>query len=122
MDMAQLAEQILNQCNANYKRSMNPWNDCIVEAFQDAGIIASRGQIDTVIVWIEGEIENGDMARGYDAIPNPLLVENTRLKHQLEKNDVDSGQISSLKDQVKNKDLHIQGLESTIRELRSRIE
>lgn len=41
---------------------MNYWEICIQEAFEDAGIDATKEQIDTVTSWIEGAHENYGMA------------------------------------------------------------
>lgn len=62
---------------------MNYWRECIAEAFEDAGIIATAEQIDTVAGWVEGAHENYGMAHGHDAIPNPLALENDRLTREL---------------------------------------
>lgn len=42
------------------------WEDCISEAFDDAGIVATKEQIDTVISWVEGGHENYSTAMGHD--------------------------------------------------------
>ena len=64
---------------------MNYWEECISEAFQDAGISATKEQIEIVVSWIEGAHDNYSMAHGYDCIPNPLSLENSELKLKLEK-------------------------------------
>jgi len=64
---------------------MDYWKECIIEAFEDAGILATPKQIDIVISWVEGAHENYGMAHGHDAIPNPLALENKQLKHELKK-------------------------------------
>ena len=64
---------------------MNYWEECIKEAFEDAGITASKEQIDTVVSWVDGAHENYGMAHGYDAIPNPLRSELDETKRALEK-------------------------------------
>jgi hypothetical protein len=56
------------------------WEDCITEAMEDAGITATKEQIDTVICWVEGAHENYGMATGEEHIPNPLLAEIKDLK------------------------------------------
>lgn len=62
---------------------MNYWNECISEAFDDAKIIATKEQIETVVSWVEGAHENYGMAHGHDCIPNPLQGENEDLKRKL---------------------------------------
>jgi len=44
------------------------WEECIGEAFEDAGITATAEQIQTVASWVEGGHENYGMANGYDVI------------------------------------------------------
>ena len=64
---------------------MNYWEECISEAFDTAGIVASEDQIKEVACWVEGAHQNHGMAQGYDAIPNPLRLENDNLKKELKK-------------------------------------
>lgn len=64
---------------------MDYWTECISEAFEDAGISATKEQIKTVVEWVEGAHENYGMAHGHDAIPNPLELENDNLKRELRK-------------------------------------
>ena len=59
---------------------MDYWNECVSEAFEDAGITATDEQINTVAGWIEGAHDNYGMAFGHDAIPNPKDAEVERLK------------------------------------------
>jgi len=62
---------------------MDFWQECISEAFEDAKIIATQEQVDTVASWAEGAHENYGMSHGYDCIPNPLEDENKELKREL---------------------------------------
>lgn len=62
---------------------MDYWKECIAEAFEDAGIVASKEQIDTVASWAEGAHDNYGMAHGHDAIPNPLRQEVSALEKKL---------------------------------------
>lgn len=64
---------------------MDYWLECIKEAFEDAGIIATKEQVDTVTSWVEGASENEGLARGREAIPNPVQLENGNLRKQLER-------------------------------------
>jgi hypothetical protein len=57
---------------------MDYWEECITESFEEAGIAATKEQIDTVISWVEGAHENYGMASGYDCIPNPAIAESER--------------------------------------------
>ena len=54
---------------------MEYWKECIEGSFEDAGITATKEQIDVVAGWIEGAHENFGLATGRDFIPNPLLGE-----------------------------------------------
>jgi hypothetical protein len=54
---------------------MDYWYECISEAFEDAGIVATKDQITTVSGWVEGAHDNYGMAHGHDAIPNPVIYE-----------------------------------------------
>ena len=45
---------------------MNYWDECIAEAFEEAEIIATKNQIDTVVSWAEGAHENYGLATGND--------------------------------------------------------
>lgn len=60
------------------------WFECIAEAFDDTGIVATKEQISNVAGWVEGAHENYGMAHGYDCIPNPTQIENKRLSKELE--------------------------------------
>lgn len=62
----------------------NYWDECISEAFESAGIKATKEQIETVSIWVEGAHENYGMAFGHDAIPNPVIEENKKLEKQLD--------------------------------------
>ena len=64
---------------------MNYWDECISEAFEDAGIAATEEQMAVVSGWVEGAHENYGMAHGYDAIPNPAQLENDKLRMELKK-------------------------------------
>lgn len=62
---------------------MDYWEECVSEAFDDAGITATKEQIDTVASWVEGAHDNFGMAHGYDAIPNHYEIENEKLRREL---------------------------------------
>lgn len=62
---------------------MDYWNECISEAFDEEGIVATPEQIDNVARSVEVAHENYGMAFGHDAIPNPLLADNQRLEREL---------------------------------------
>jgi len=65
---------------------MDYWLECIKEAFEDAGIIATEEQIRNVTGWVEGAYENYGMASGHDCIPNPMIseIEKLKMKHKEE--------------------------------------
>jgi hypothetical protein len=54
---------------------MTYWVECITEAFEDCGLVATQEQLDCVVAWAEGAHENYSMATGRDNIPNPMQVE-----------------------------------------------
>jgi len=70
-------------CKVNY------WEECISEAFDDAGIIATEEQIKNVAGWVASAHENYGMAHGRDCIPNPLLSEIDQLKRKMRKSEDD---------------------------------
>ena len=59
------------------------WKECISEALDEAGVIATTEQITTIASIVEGSHENYGMAFGHDCIPNPLRSENEKLKKKL---------------------------------------
>lgn len=64
---------------------MNYWQECIEIAFEEAGILATKEQISSVVWAVEGAHENFGMAHGHECIPNPLQNENARIKKELER-------------------------------------
>ncbi len=66
------------------------WSECISEAFEDAGITATKKQIDTVASWAEGAHENHGMATGQDVASSNFISEEAKelkkLKSEQEKN------------------------------------
>lgn len=62
---------------------MDYWQECVAEALEDAGIGATKEQIETVTSWVEGAHENYGMAHGHECIPNPLVQENESLKREI---------------------------------------
>lgn len=64
---------------------MDYWKECIAEALEDAGIIATDEQIDTITSWVDGAHENYGLATGQECIPNPLESEVEQLNRQHEK-------------------------------------
>jgi len=63
---------------------MDYWNECISEAFDEAGIDATKEQIDGVAEFVEGAHENYGMAFGHDCIPNPMKSEVETLNDQMQ--------------------------------------
>ena len=59
------------------------WEDCVSEALEDAKLVATKEQIDTLASWVESAHEHFGMAHGYDAIPNPMESEVARLKREI---------------------------------------
>lgn len=64
---------------------MDYWDECISQAFDDAGIVAMKEQIEEVAGCVEVDHENYGMAHGHDCIPNPLEAEVERLRAELER-------------------------------------
>ena len=64
---------------------MDYWEECVAEAFEDAGIEATKEQMATVAEWIAGAHENYGMAFGHDCIPNPMESEVETLKARIKK-------------------------------------
>lgn len=60
------------------------WVECIGEAFEDAGIVATQEQMDTVASWAEGLHNNWSMACGHGGGGSYLQEENARLKRELQ--------------------------------------
>ena len=77
---------------------MDYWTECIQEAFEDAGIVATREQVDIVAGVVEGGHENYGMAFGHDCIPNPLISEIESLKREMAKLQVKhEGQLNGIR-------------------------
>jgi Cys-tRNA synthase (O-phospho-L-seryl-tRNA:Cys-tRNA synthase) len=94
---------------------MDYWKECVSESFDDAGIVATKEQIDIVASWVDGAHENYGMAFGYDAIPNPMLTEVENLKAKIAKlEELHERQIHGIKKGVANRrnvdihDVHIE--------------
>ncbi len=64
---------------------MDYWEECIAGAFEEAGISATKEQIEMVVSWVDGAHENYGMAFGHDCIPSPIALENKELKKELKK-------------------------------------
>ena len=68
---------------------MDYWNECIGEAFEDAGIDATKEQIDTVASWVDGAHENFSLATGLDVANANFISDEARelekLKRDIEK-------------------------------------
>ncbi len=59
---------------------MSYWQECIENAFEESGIIATEQQIKEVVECVEGGFENYGMAFGHDCIPDPV---ETRTQEEL---------------------------------------
>lgn len=62
---------------------MSYWKECIQQSFEDAGIVATREQIESVADSVQVSHENYGMSHGYDSIPNPLASQNRELRIRL---------------------------------------
>jgi hypothetical protein len=58
--------------------------DCIEAAFDEVGIVATSDQMKHVASSVEMGYEMYGQAHGYDCIPNPVLLENEKLKEELD--------------------------------------
>ena len=65
--------------------SKDYWIECIESSFEEAGIIATKEQIQIVADDVEMSHECYGMYHGYDAIPNPSEEEISKLKALIEK-------------------------------------
>lgn len=80
---------------------MNYWQECIEESFEEAGIVASKAQIEEVVSWVEGAHENHSLASGHDARhsgPSPLQREIEQLRRDLntEKNKINCNECNGV--------------------------
>lgn len=62
---------------------MNYWEECIRVALDEVGIEATEQQIIDIAECVEGGYENYGLATGKEFIPNPVELENKRLKFKL---------------------------------------
>ena len=60
---------------------MDYWKECVSCALDEAGIIASNEQIETIKAIVEGAHDN--IGQAYYAPENPLISENKKLERQL---------------------------------------
>jgi hypothetical protein len=63
---------------------MDYWRECIEIAFADAGIVATEGQIETVVGAVEGSHENYGMAFGHDVASLNFRAAEDREKENIE--------------------------------------
>jgi len=61
------------------------WTDCIAEAFEDAGLVVTKEQLNIVASWVAGAHDNYSMSHGYDCISNPMREEIKSLEDKLYK-------------------------------------
>ena len=61
------------------------WLEAVDIAVNEAGVKATRSQIDEIAGSIEVSHENYGMAHGYDAIPNPLKSQHEQAIRDIEK-------------------------------------
>lgn len=64
---------------------MDYWTECIEEALDCAGLVATKDQIAIVADFVSGAHDNYGMAFGHDRIPNPMVEENRKLQESLDK-------------------------------------
>lgn len=62
---------------------MNYWQECIGCAFDEAGLSASEEQIKSIAKNVEFAHNMYGEAHGYEHIPNPIQLENDKLKKKL---------------------------------------
>lgn len=61
------------------------WTDCVSEGLCDAGVDATKEQVDIIADWVQGAHENYSMATGSDCIPNPENEEIAELKREIKR-------------------------------------
>ena len=59
------------------------WKECVSEGLCDAGVNASKEQVDTIADWVQGAHDNYSMATGSDCIPNPENEVIAELKREI---------------------------------------
>lgn len=64
---------------------MNYWEECISIAAEECGLDITKEQIEFIAGSVESGHENYGMAYGSYCIPNPLQIENDKLKTELKK-------------------------------------
>ena len=69
------------------------WKDTIDEAFEDAGITATKEQRECVAGWVEGNHDNYGLAHGHECIPNPRDADVDRVTKQLEQMEAERDQM-----------------------------
>jgi DnaJ-class molecular chaperone len=65
------------------RETVNYWKECIEEAFEEAGVSASKEQIIQVAEFCSGAHETYGQYSGEEFIPNPMVEEVKKLKMQL---------------------------------------
>lgn len=60
------------------------WKDVVSEALEEAGVIATREQVDAIAKDVAMGHECYGQAHGHHCIPNPIELDNKRLHEQLE--------------------------------------
>ena len=64
---------------------MDYWTECIEEALEDAGLHATKEQIEIVASWVDGAHENFGLATGSEFIPDPVHSELDEVKREMKK-------------------------------------
>ena len=59
------------------------WYECIACSLEEAGVTATPEQVRMIADDVKVSHENYGMAHGHDCIPNPLRLENERLKREV---------------------------------------
>lgn len=62
---------------------MNYWKECVESAFDEAGLLATQKQIESISECVRLSHENYGLYTGEECIPNPLEIENKRLRREL---------------------------------------
>ncbi len=57
---------------------MDYWEECIIEALEEAKLPATKDQIGTIVAWVEGAFENYEMATGLNVADANFISEDTR--------------------------------------------
>jgi len=91
----------------------NYWLECIEESFEEAGIKATKDQIEIVASNVKASHENYSLFTGAECIPNPLECEVQSLKLKCKKleNDVETERLNFRKNVARRRGCRVEDVE-----------